>query len=52
MIVFAINYRQIHWTAACINFERKRFEFYDSMGDMSGSRKQIFRVSCKGDRRG
>lgn len=31
VILIPINHNNIHWTAAAINFRRKRIESYDSM---------------------
>ena len=45
VVIFPINIGNSHWTAAAINFSEKRFEYYDSMGDFTTSRKAIFRVS-------
>lgn len=32
VILIPINHNNSHWTAAAINFRRKRIESYDSMG--------------------
>jgi len=32
MVLIPVNHRNVHWTAAAINFRRKRIESYDSMG--------------------
>ncbi|XP_006454775.1 hypothetical protein AGABI2DRAFT_198348 [Agaricus bisporus var. bisporus H97] len=32
MILIPVNHNNAHWTAAAINFRRKRVESYDSMG--------------------
>lgn len=32
LVLIPINEGQSHWTCAAINFRRKRFEYYDSMG--------------------
>lgn len=32
ILVMPINHRQTHWTAGAVNFGKKRFESYDSMG--------------------
>ncbi|EIW73147.1 hypothetical protein TREMEDRAFT_26586, partial [Tremella mesenterica DSM 1558] len=34
LVLLVINIKGVHWTAAAINFERKRFEFYDSMNNL------------------
>ncbi|OCF33153.1 hypothetical protein I316_05198 [Kwoniella heveanensis BCC8398] len=36
--VFPINMDNMHWTACAVNFEKKRIEYYDSMGDYSRKR--------------
>ncbi|EPQ60948.1 cysteine proteinase [Gloeophyllum trabeum ATCC 11539] len=40
VVVMAVNHSNSHWTAAAINFRKKRFESYDSMGF---SREAVFR---------
>jgi hypothetical protein len=32
MVLIPVNHNNAHWTAAAINFRRKRVESYDSMG--------------------
>ena len=32
VILIPVNHNNAHWTAAAINFRRKRLESYDSMG--------------------
>jgi sentrin-specific protease 1 len=32
VILLAVNYNNVHWSAAAINFRRKRLESYDSLG--------------------
>lgn len=43
-VIFPINIGNAHWTAAAINFEKKRFEYYDSMGDLTSSRQRTFKA--------
>ena len=43
-VVFPINLGNMHWTAGVINVEKKRLEYYDSMGDSGGRRYQVFEV--------
>lgn len=31
IVILPVNHNNSHWTAACINFRKKRFESYDSM---------------------
>lgn len=33
MIMIVVNHYNEHWTAAIINFRKKRIESYDSVGD-------------------
>ena len=42
IVLIPVNYSNQHWTAAAINFRRKRLESYDSM-DMA--KDIVFRVS-------
>ncbi|WWC85688.1 uncharacterized protein L201_000554 [Kwoniella dendrophila CBS 6074] len=42
-IVFPVNIGNMHWTACAINLEKKRIEYYDSMGDYSGHRHNVFK---------
>lgn len=44
VILFPINLGNSHWTAAAIDLEKKRFEYYDSMGDYGHLRSRIFQV--------
>lgn len=41
VILIPVNHSNSHWTAAAINFRRKRFESYDSMGM---ARSGVFKV--------
>lgn len=41
IVLIPVNYSNTHWTAAAINFRRKRIESYDSMGM---ARDTVFRV--------
>ncbi|WVF66306.1 hypothetical protein IAT40_001046 [Kwoniella sp. CBS 6097] len=41
--VFPINITNMHWTACAVNFEKKRIEYYDSMGDGGGQRRNVFK---------
>ncbi|CAH7670864.1 hypothetical protein BY996DRAFT_4586206 [Phakopsora pachyrhizi] len=43
VIIFPINIRNSHWTCAAINIKKKRFEFYDSMGNHNDSILAILR---------
>ena len=45
VVIFPINIGNAHWTAAAINFARKRFEYYDSMGDCTNSASRVFKAS-------
>ena len=45
VILVPINVGGLHWTAAAINMEKKRIEYYDSMGDLVRKRDTIFAVS-------
>ncbi|WVQ93927.1 hypothetical protein IAU59_001005 [Kwoniella sp. CBS 9459] len=40
--VFPINMDNMHWTACAVNFEKRRIEYYDSMGDYSRKRYSVF----------
>lgn len=42
IILIPINHNNAHWTAAAINFRRKRMESYDSM---NLERRMVFKVS-------
>jgi sentrin-specific protease 1 len=33
----------MHWTCACINFEKKRFEYYDSLHGRNPSLLRLLR---------
>ncbi|GAA5894853.1 SUMO protease ULP1 [Sporobolomyces salmoneus] len=33
IIIFPINIRNSHWTCAAVNVKKKRFEYYDSLGN-------------------
>ncbi|WWD22827.1 hypothetical protein CI109_107321 [Kwoniella shandongensis] len=44
VLVFPINLGNMHWTACAINFENKRIEYYDSMGDGTRNRREVFRA--------
>lgn len=44
VILIPVNHNNAHWTAAAINFRRKRIESYDSMGMERG---QVFKVKLK-----
>ncbi|GAA5960418.1 hypothetical protein JCM3765_007505 [Sporobolomyces pararoseus] len=33
IIIFPINIRNSHWTCAAVNLKKKRFEYYDSLGN-------------------
>lgn len=39
-----VHVQGCHWTCACINFRKKRIEYYDSMSD-HGFRLNVFEVS-------
>lgn len=39
-----VHVQGCHWTCACINFKKKRIEYYDSMAD-HGFRHEVFEVS-------
>ncbi|KAH9937461.1 uncharacterized protein B0H18DRAFT_198884 [Fomitopsis serialis] len=41
MVLVPVNHRNVHWTAAAINFRRKRIESYDSMGM---PREEVFKL--------
>ena len=41
VILIPVNHNNAHWTAAAINFRKKRIESYDSMGMDRG---QVFKV--------
>jgi sentrin-specific protease 1 len=41
VVLIPINHNNAHWTAAAINFRKKRIEAYDSM---SGPPGRIFKV--------
>lgn len=41
IVLIPINHNNTHWTAAAINFRRKRIESYDSMGM---PRRAVFEV--------
>jgi sentrin-specific protease 1 len=41
-VLIPINHNNSHWTAAAINFRRKRIESYDSMGM---DRENVYKVS-------
>lgn len=41
VILIPVNHNNAHWTAAAINFRKKRIESYDSMGMERG---QVFKV--------
>ena len=43
-VIFPINIGNAHWTAAAINFVKKRLEYYDSMGDFTDFNRRIFQV--------
>jgi sentrin-specific protease 1 len=51
VVIFPINIGNAHWTAAAINLAEKRFEYYDSMGDLTDSRRRIFMVFHSRSRR-
>ncbi|KJA14230.1 hypothetical protein HYPSUDRAFT_150660, partial [Hypholoma sublateritium FD-334 SS-4] len=36
VVFMPVNHRNTHWAAAAINFRRKRFESYDSLGMLKG----------------
>lgn len=44
MILIPVNHNNAHWTAAAINFRRKRVESYDSMGM---AKSIVFSVSVR-----
>ncbi|KAK8844621.1 hypothetical protein IAR55_006468 [Kwoniella newhampshirensis] len=44
VLVFPINLGNMHWTACAVNFDKKRVEYYDSMGDGTGNRAGVFRA--------
>ncbi|WVR03281.1 hypothetical protein IAU60_000272 [Kwoniella sp. DSM 27419] len=44
VVAFPVNIGNMHWTAAAINIEKKRLEYYDSMGDHGGRRSEIFQA--------
>lgn len=41
MVLIPVNHNNMHWTAAAINFRRKRIESYDSM---NMNRQLVFKV--------
>jgi len=41
VVLIPVNHNNAHWTAAIINFRRKRIESYDSMGM---DRREVFKV--------
>ena len=45
VILIPINHNNSHWTAAAINFRRKRIESYDSMGMKRDNVLQVYSVA-------
>ncbi|WRT63527.1 uncharacterized protein IL334_000432 [Kwoniella shivajii] len=43
VVLFPINIGNMHWTACAINLEKKRIEYYDSMGDSGNQRANVFK---------
>ncbi|WWC57945.1 uncharacterized protein I303_100480 [Kwoniella dejecticola CBS 10117] len=43
-VIFPINIGNMHWTACAINFDQKRIEYYDSMGDGGRHRDDVFEL--------
>ncbi|WWC66956.1 uncharacterized protein I206_100863 [Kwoniella pini CBS 10737] len=43
-VVFPINIGNMHWTACAVNFDEKRIEYYDSMGDGGRHRDDVFEL--------
>jgi len=43
IVLIPVNHRNSHWTAAAINFRKKRIESYDSMGMAN---EAVFKVCC------
>ena len=43
VILIPVNHNNSHWTAAAINFKKKRIESYDSMGL---DRSDVYKVFC------
>ena len=37
VVLIPVNHNNLHWTAAAINFRKKRIESYDSMGSYRGA---------------
>lgn len=37
VVLVPVNHNNLHWTAAAINFRKKRIESYDSMGSYRGN---------------
>jgi Ulp1 family protease len=44
-MIIPINQGNSHWTLAVINFKKKRFEYYDSLGGSSDTRRLYITVS-------
>ncbi|TFK57457.1 cysteine proteinase [Heliocybe sulcata] len=50
-VILAVNHGNSHWTAAAINFRRKRIESYDSMGFVRDTVYKVLRDYLDGEHR-
>ena len=44
LVLIPINHNQLHWSAAVINFRKKRIESYDSLDGHNSSKGRLFEL--------